>query len=77
LLAITRERAVLVDDKEQLAGLSSGQIAAAAEAASERGESGKYLLAITNTTRQPVLVSLKDRELRQRVWEASAYRAGA
>jgi peptidyl-dipeptidase Dcp len=75
LLAITRERAVLVDDKEQLAGLSSGQISAAAEAASERGESGKYLLAITNTTRQPVLVSLKDRELRQRVWEASAYRA--
>jgi peptidyl-dipeptidase Dcp len=33
------------------------------------------LLAITKTTRQPVLTSLKNRELRQRIWLASANRA--
>lgn len=74
LLEISRERAVVVDSKEELDGLSSGQIAAAAEAASNRDKSGKYLLSITNTTRQPILTSLNNREVRQRVWEASAYR---
>ncbi len=74
LLAITKERSVLVDSAKELDGLSEAQIAAAAKAADERGETGKYLLSITNTTRQPVLISLKNRELRQRVWEASAYR---
>jgi peptidyl-dipeptidase Dcp len=74
LLAITRERAVIVDDEGLLAGMSEAQIAAAAEAATQRGEAGKYLLAITNTTRQPILTSLDNRSMRQRVWEASAYR---
>lgn len=74
LLAITRERSVLVESEEELAGLSADRITAAREAARERGEEGKYLLTITNTTRQPVLRSLENRELRQRVWEASANR---
>jgi peptidyl-dipeptidase Dcp len=74
LLAMTRERAVIVDDVEQLDGLSRDRIAAAKEAAESRGYEGRYLLNITNTTRQPVLTSLHNRELRQRVWEASAYR---
>ncbi len=44
------------------------------EAAAGRGLKDKYLLVITNTTRQPILTSLKNRSLRKRVWEASAYR---
>lgn len=75
LLAVTKERAVLVDDVKQLDGMSDGEIAAAKQAASARGQEGKYLLAITNTTRQPVLTSLKNRELRRRVWLASSNRA--
>ena len=75
LLAVTKERGVLVDDVKLLDGMSEGEIAAAKQAASARGENGKYLLAITNTTRQPVLTSLKNRELRRRVWQASANRA--
>ncbi len=75
LLAVTKERGVLVDDVKLLDGMSEGEIAAAKQAASVRGENGKYLLAITNTTRQPVLTSLKNRELRRRVWQASANRA--
>jgi peptidyl-dipeptidase Dcp len=74
LLAITKEVAVLVSDVAELEGMSEGDIAAAAQAAEGRGENGKYLLAITNTTRQPILTSLKNRGLRQRVWEASANR---
>lgn len=71
MLAITRESAVIVDDVALLDGMSDAQIAAAAAAARNRGEEGKYLLAITNTTRQPILTSLNNREMRQRVFEAS------
>ncbi|MFN3710054.1 MAG: M3 family metallopeptidase, partial [Alishewanella aestuarii] len=75
LLAETRNIAVIVDTVEELDGLSQAQITAAANAAKERGHDGKFLLNITNTTRQPILTSLNNRELRQRVWEASANRA--
>ncbi len=74
LLAETKNIAVVVDSKEQLAGLTDAQITAAAAAAKAAGHEDKYLLSITNTTRQPVLSQLDNRELRKRVWEASAYR---
>ena len=74
LLAIAKERAVVVDTAKELDGLSADEIAAAAAAAKARGLDGKYLLQISNTTRVPVLTSLNNRALRQRVWEASAYR---
>jgi len=74
LLTMNRERAILVDSEEELAGLSTDRIAAAKEAAESRGHEGKYILSITNTTRVPVLSSLDNRELRKRVWEASANR---
>lgn len=74
LMKQTERAAVIVDDVAQLDGLDEAAIAAAAKAATEAGHEGKWLLRITNTTRQPVLTSLKNRELRQRVWEASANR---
>lgn len=74
LLAMTRERAVVVDDVELLAGLSDDRIAAAKELAEDRGEDGKYMLTITNTTRVPLLSSLDNRDVRRQLWEASAYR---
>jgi len=74
LLAMTHERAVHVESEEELQGLGEERIAAAREAAQERGYDSGYLLTITNTTRQPILSSLENRDLRQRVWEASAYR---
>ena len=75
LLAATKERSVIVDDVSELDGLSEAQIAAAAAKAKERGNDGKYVLEITNTTRVPILKSLNNRNLRRRVWEASANRA--
>lgn len=74
LLKLSKAIAVVVDDKSALDGLSESEIKAAAEAADDAGHEGKYLISITNTTRQPVLTSLKNRELRQRIWEASANR---
>lgn len=74
LLAVTKERSVLFDSAEELAGLSNDRIAAAAEAAENEGHPGKYLIGITNTTRVPVLESLQNRETRRKIWEASAYR---
>ncbi len=74
VLALGQERAVVIDNIALLDGMSQSQIAAAAQAANSRGFEGKYLLQITNTTRQPILTSLNNRETRQRVWEASAYR---
>lgn len=74
LLKMTQSRIVLVQDKAQLDGLSDDRIAAAKEAATDRGYEGQYLLSITNTTRVPVLSSLKNRDLRERLWKASAYR---
>lgn len=74
LLAIAKERAVVVDTAKELDGLDAAEIAAAAQEAKARGLEGKYLLQISNTTRVPVLTSLNNRALRQRVWEASADR---
>ncbi|HEX4872240.1 MAG TPA: M3 family metallopeptidase [Nevskiaceae bacterium] len=62
--------AVLVSDRAELEGLSDNAIAAAAEAAKAAGKTG-YLLALQNTSGQPPLASLKNRALRQRLYEAS------
>jgi peptidyl-dipeptidase Dcp len=74
LLADTNAAAVVVDRKEQLAGLSEGDVAAAADAAREKKLSGKWLFRMQNTTQQPPLSSLEDRALRQRILEASMAR---
>jgi peptidyl-dipeptidase Dcp len=74
LLEMTRERAVVVEDEAMFDGLSSDRIASAKELAEERGLEDSYLINISNTTRHPLLASLNNREMRKRLWEASAYR---
>ncbi|GLS83369.1 M3 family metallopeptidase [Paraferrimonas haliotis] len=74
VLALGGERAVLVDDVAELKGLSDAQIGSLAKRASDAGHDGKYLIPLVNTTRQDIMASIEDRELRQRIWEASAYR---
>ncbi|WP_240125030.1 M3 family metallopeptidase [Thermomonas alba] len=74
VLAEVNDSAVVVDDRAQLAGMSEEQIAAAAEAAKARNLPGKYVIALLNTTGQPVLAQLQDRALRQRIFAASVAR---
>jgi peptidyl-dipeptidase Dcp len=66
--------AVVVDSIEDLKGLSMAEIAAAARTAEERGYPHRYLLPLLNTSGQPVLASLENREVRRRVHEASLTR---
>jgi len=74
LMSLTQETVVFVEDKAELAGLSDSQIQSLANAAKSRDKDGQYAIVLTNTTRQSILADLENRELRQRIWEASANR---
>ena len=73
LLEETNDLAVHVLDPAELAGLSEGALASAAGAARARGLEG-HLLPLALPTDQPVLASLRDRGLRERVFTASTTR---
>ncbi len=66
--------AITVDTLEELDGLSEGAIAAAREAAKSRGLDGKYVITLQNTTGQPPNTYLTNRDLRQKLHEASVSR---
>lgn len=74
VLAEVNDSAVVVDTREELDGLTEAQITAAADAATERGLEGKYVVTLLNTTGQPPLAQLTNRDLRQRIHEASVAR---
>lgn len=65
--------AVHVTDEAELAGLGDTDKAGLRESAQARGLDG-WLVTITNTTGQPILDSLEDRGLRERVFSASVGR---
>jgi peptidyl-dipeptidase Dcp len=75
LLAATNASAIVVDAANELDGLPADQVAAAAECARERGMPGRFVLTLQNTTQQPPLTYLRDRDLRQRLLLASSNRA--
>ncbi len=66
--------AVLVDTREELAGLSESAITAAAAAAKKAGNEGKYLVRLVNTTGQAPLSQLTNRVLREKIFAASIAR---
>ncbi len=74
VLAEVNASFIVVDDAKELDGLSAEQIAAAAEAAKARNLDGKYVIALLNTTGQPALTNLTNRELRRKIYEASISR---
>ncbi|MEO7073280.1 MAG: M3 family metallopeptidase [Rhodanobacter sp.] len=74
VLAEVNDSAVVVDTREQLAGLTDEQIGAAAAAAKAKGLDGKYLIALLNTTGQPPEAQLHDRAVRERLHKASIAR---
>lgn len=71
ILADTNDLAVVVNNVEDLDGLTQNQIATAASAAKDRGLDGKWLIGMVNFSGNPVLASLRNRSLRQRIMEAS------
>ncbi|MUH48327.1 MAG: M3 family peptidase, partial [Actinobacteria bacterium] len=75
VLADTNDLAVLVETIEELDGLSDNEIASAASAANDRGHAGKWLIGMVNFSGNPVLDSLTNRELRQKIMQQSLLKA--
>lgn len=67
--------ALLVDDKEALKGLSDSEIKSAAQKAEEDDQEGKFEITLQNTTQQPDLQKLENRETRKKLFENSIHRA--
>ncbi len=65
---------VIVADRAQLAGMPDSEIAATAAAAKAEKQDGKFAIRLLNTTGQPALTYLQNRDLRQRLMEASLKR---
>ena len=68
------EGAVLVENKAELAGMTEGELAAAAHDATAAGQDGKFLLRLQNTSGQPPLADLTNRALRERIMAVSLAR---
>ena len=68
LLAATKAGALVVDDVKQLDGLSPAEIANAANDAKERKLAGKWVIPLQNTTLQPDLLSLTNRDVREKLF---------
>ena len=75
LLAAAKAGALVVDDKAKLAGLSDGEIAAAAAAAKDRKLDGKWVIPLQNTTQQPALEDMTDRATREALFNNGWTRA--
>ncbi len=75
LLAATKAGALVITDSTQLDGLSAGEIAAAAQAAKDRKLAHAWVLPLQNTTQQPAQAELRNRAVRERLFEASVGRA--
>ncbi|MBO9603227.1 MAG: M3 family metallopeptidase [Novosphingobium sp.] len=71
----TAAKAPIFDTAAELDGLSPAEIDAAAALATKMGHPGKYALALINTTQQPQLTSLTNRESRRKLFEASINRS--
>ena len=74
LLADASELAVIFDNADELDGLDSGQLSAAAEAAAARGLDGKYVITLVLFTGHPTIASIRQRSSRERIMRASQAR---
>lgn len=70
LLAANKAGGLVVDNVHALDGLSAEEIAAAAHAAAEKGLTDSWLIPLLNTTQQPALAALSQRETRKKLFNA-------
>lgn len=75
LLAATKKAALIIADSAKLRGLPASDMAAAAQAAEANKLSSKWYLSLQNTTQQPELQSLVNRDTRQQLFNNSWTRA--
>ena len=60
---------LVVENKEELAGLPEGTIATAADEAKARGKEGKWVFTLHAPSRLAVLTYAENRELREKMWK--------
>lgn len=77
LLNATNAFYVLVENEDELAGLSAATVAVAAEEAKKRGNEGKWAFTLHAPSRLPVLSSADNRELRRKIYEGYTSLASA
>jgi len=70
LLAAAKSGGLVLDYQHQLDGLSSEDITAAASAARDKGLNDRWLLPLLNSTQQPALAQLRDRQTRKNLFDA-------
>jgi len=70
LLAADKTGGLAVDYAYQLEGLSADEMATAAQAAAEKGLNDRWLIPLLNTTQQPALAALTDRQTRENLFNA-------
>ncbi|UNC50358.1 peptidyl-dipeptidase Dcp [Enterobacter huaxiensis] len=70
LLAADKAGGMVADEVEQLEGLSADEIATAAQAAAEKGLNDRWLIPLLNTTQQPALSALTNRQTRENLFKA-------
>ena len=75
LLAANKSGGMVVDYRHQLDGLSQEEVALAAGAAREKGLADRWLIPLLNTTQQPTLAVLRDRQTRENLFNAAWTRA--
>ncbi len=75
LLAATKAGALVVDDTALLSGLSQGQLKTAKQNAESREIADKWVISLQNTTQQPLLQNLNNRETRIKLFQHSWTRA--
>lgn len=75
LLADTNELALVIEDAARLDGLTSGELSAARQAATDRGHDDASALTLTLYTGHPYLSSLTDRATRKQLMDASRSKA--
>ena len=74
VLSEVNEMYTVVDTREELAGLTEAQIEGAADEANARELPGKFVIPMVNTTQQPFMSALENRDLRERMLAASMSR---
>ncbi|HED3856067.1 peptidyl-dipeptidase Dcp [Enterobacter soli] len=70
LLAADKTGGLVVDYIHQLEGFSADEIATAAQAAAEKGLNDRWLIPLLNTTQQPALSTLENRQTRENLFNA-------
>ncbi len=70
VLAETNDFQLVIDNKDDLAGLPESIVAAAAEEAKAREKEGQWIFTLQNASVMPFLQYADNRKLRKKIWEA-------